>query len=429
MTQSSPDLSPPQSLQQPASSEATPFQQRRAREIKRQRILLLGGMLVIIAAWLYGYFTSGTNVTPYLNNVVPSATRFEQSGDVYVGYLDDNTQAQASIAGYAMRSSATGYSGPVDVLVGVDPAGNVIGVQILDYKETPGFFRLLPLNNFFDQFLNKRYTDPMQIGEDIDGVSGATLSAEAVALAIRHSVRGIANDQLHANLPPEKTPINFGIPEITLIALFAVGYFFHRSRNGKLKNWARWGSLLTGMVVLGFIYNKPFSLANVISFLSGYWPDWRLNLYWYLLLLGILFVVTSQGKNPYCTWFCPFSAVQETLSKVTGARQYRPKRLHKPLQWLVRGLAFTAIVLGLAFRNPGAASYEPFGTLFGFNGVWAQWALLAVVLLVSLLIYKPFCNYLCPLHPVTDGIGELRRWVREIWQIINPRHKNSNKVS
>lgn len=38
------------------------------------------------------------------------------------------------------------------------------------------------------------------------------------------------------------------------------------------------------------------------------------------------------------------------------------------LLWLQRGLALTAIVMGLALRQPSVGSYEPFATLFDLRG-------------------------------------------------------------
>ncbi len=78
-----------------------------------------------------------------------------------------------------------------------------------------------------------------------------------------------------------------------------------------------------------------------------------------------------------------------------------------------RGLAVTAIALGLALRRPGVAGYEPFATLFDLRGATVAWVLLVVVLLASLAIYRPFCNYLCPLDPVVDFIAAGRRWGKE----------------
>lgn len=69
----------------------------------------------------------------------------------------------------------------------------------------------------------------------------------------------------------------------------------------------------------------------VVSVLAGYWPDWHTNLYWYLLVGGILFVTTVDAKNPYCSWLCPFGAFQECMAAVSKAKVFRP-RLERPPQ-------------------------------------------------------------------------------------------------
>jgi NosR/NirI family nitrous oxide reductase transcriptional regulator len=201
-----------------------------------------------------------------------------------------------------------------------------------------------------------------------------------------------------------------------LVLLYAAGYLGHRLRNRTWKQRVRWATLLTGLVVLGFVYTLPLNIAQVVSLLSGYWPDWHSHLYWYLLIGGILFVTTVEAKNPYCSWFCPFGAFQECLGALTGAKHYRPRRWSSTLTWLQRGLALTAIVLGLALRRPGVAGYEPFAALFDLRANAAQWVLLVLMALASLIIYRPFCNYLCPIDPVVDFIGEGRRQVREVWR-------------
>jgi polyferredoxin len=211
------------------------------------------------------------------------------------------------------------------------------------------------------------------------------------------------------------------VPEAVLILLYAAGYFGHRLRQRAWKQRVRWLTLLTGLVVLGFLYTMPLTISQVVSLLSGYWPDWHTNLYWYLLIGGILFVTTVDAKNPYCSWFCPFGAFQECLAALSGAKHYRPRRFSAFLTWLQRGLALTAIVLGLALRRPGVAGYEPFQTLFDFRGTAVQWVFLVILILASLIVYRPFCTYLCPLDPVVDFIGEGRRRVREAWQLWQTR--------
>jgi len=375
------------------------------------RKVLIGSIILAAAAWLFGYFSSGTNVAPLVPQVIPGAVRVEIQGNLYIG-LDKN----GDIAGYAAVGDGQGYGGPVEMLVGINPQGKITGAEIIAQRETPGFFRLVLAHNLIGQFIGLKFNDPLSLGQDVDAVSGATFSAEGVASSIRVAARTIAKDGLNSPLPAEHKPVKFGMPEIVLIGLYITGYFGHKMRNSQWKRRIRWGTLLTGMLVLGFIYTAPLTIAQIASLLSGYLPDWHNNLYWYLLIGGILFVTTVDAKNPYCSWFCPFGAAQECLAQLTKAKFYRPRELSKFFTWLQRGLAFSAILLGLALRRPGVASYEPFATLFDLRGIGVEWIFLGLVLLASLLVYRPFCNYLCPISPVIDFIAEGRRWVRETWR-------------
>lgn len=389
-----------------ASGKFSKYEQRN----RRDRWLLSLTVLLILAAWGYGYLTAGTQVAPLVQNVIPGAATVQTQGQLFVG-LD----AQGQVIGYAAVGQAPGYGGPIETLVGVDPAGRILGVEVVSRRESPGFFRLLEKRDLIGQFAQHTVSDPLQIGQDLDAITGATISAEGVANSVRRAARHIAADGLNVSLPPEQRPIEWGWPEVTLVMLFASGYIGHRLRRPVLKRRIRWVTLLTGMVVLGFIYTIPLTITMVISLLSGYWPDWRTNLYWYMLIGGIIFVTSVNGKNPYCGWFCPFGAFQECLAAVSGAKLYRPRELNMPLKWVQRGLALAAIVFGLAFRQPGAAGYEPFATLFDLQGTTVRWALLVIVILAGLMMYRPFCNYLCPLDPVVDFVGVGRRWLKEGW--------------
>lgn len=386
------------------------------KQVIRRRQLLIGSVLLAVSAWLIGYFASASDVIPVVPEIIPGAMRVQPQGNIYVAYDD-----AGEIIGYAALGESQGYAGPIDMLVGVDLQGNITGVKVIKQRETPGFFKLVLNAGFPEQFINRSFRDPMQVNNDVDAVSGATVSAEGIAASIRQAVRLIAQQGLGSPLAPETKRIKFGIPELTLLGLYAAGYMGHKQRSAKLKKGIRWGTMLTGMVVLGFIYTAPFTIAQVISLLSGYWPDWHSNLYWYILIGGIIFVTTVDAKNPYCSWFCPFGAFQECLAQVTNAKLYRPRKWSEFFTWLQRGLAFAAVLMGLMLRRPGVAGYEPFATLFDFRGNAIEVIFLVVITLASLLMYRPFCNYLCPLDPVYDFIAESRRWVREGWQLWKKR--------
>ena len=388
-----------------------PRQIQHRKRIRQKRLILVVSFLLVGLAWIFGYFTSSVEVLPLVADVLPGATRVEPEGRIFVGYNQNG-----EIIGYAASGESPGYAGPIELLVGVNLEGEIVGTSLIQQRESSGFFRLIENENLVGQFIGKSYNENFQIGEGLDAISGATLSAEGVAGAAREALRLAARDGLSAPLPAEKKSIQFGWPEISLLGLYAAGYLGHKIRKGNWKTRIRWGTLLSGMVILGFIYTAPFTIVQVIAFLSGYWPDWQNNLYWYLLLGGILFVTTVDAKNPYCSWFCPFGAFQEVVGKLTNAKVYRPRKWRDFFTWAQRGLAFTAVLFGLAFRKPGVASFEPFATLFDVKGTTLQWAFLIIVILASLVMYRPFCNYLCPIDPTVDLISEVRRWVIEVWK-------------
>jgi NosR/NirI family transcriptional regulator, nitrous oxide reductase regulator len=383
---------------------------KRQQQQRRDRLLLLGAFLLIASAWIYGYLNSGADVAPLVADVLPGSTNVQTSGDLFIGY-----DAEGEMVGYAAVGSAPGYAGPVEMLVGVNPAGKILGVVLVQQRESPGFFRLVTRSSLIANYAGEPITAPLRLGEDLDAITGATVSAEAVASAVRQATRQVAADGLNSPLPPERKPIEIGWPEITLLLLFASGYVGHKMRGGVWKQRVRWGTMIAGMIFLGFVYTIPLTITMIISLFSGYWPDWHNNLYWYLLIGGIIFVTTVEAKNPYCSWFCPFGAFQECLAAVSGAKRYRPRNLDEPLKWAQRGLALAAIVLGLALRRPGVAGYEPFATLFDFRGTTVAWVFLIVVIFASLVTYRPFCNYLCPIDPVVDMIAAVRRWFKDGW--------------
>ena len=93
--------------------------------------------------------------------------------------------------------------------------------------------------------------------QDIDGVSGATYTTRAIIESVREETWHVASKYLGFQIPvAEKLEIQFGIPEVTLIALYAVGFVGHQKKF-KNKKQIRWVSMIAGMVILGFITTGP----------------------------------------------------------------------------------------------------------------------------------------------------------------------------
>jgi RnfABCDGE-type electron transport complex G subunit len=393
----------------------------RKRKKRIENILAAGAIVSLVIAWFIGFALNQTDVTPFLQEALPAAARFEPVADeMYAAYSGDE------LLGYVALGEAKGYGGPIQVAVAAGLEGQVLGMAVVEHKETPSFFARVAGDDLMEKLTGKQYDDSFRLGGELDAVTGATITSRALVEATGMATRRVAGQQL--DLPvsePAPPPIQFGIPEIAVLLLFAAAYVGHR-RGFKYTKQVRWATLLIGLVVLGFWFNVPLSLAKFNSFLLGFWPAWRTGLYWYLLIGGILLIATMDRKNAYCGWFCPFGAAQDCMGAIGGAKYVGPPRKYRPyFKWAQRGLAWLALLLAFLFRNPGISSYEVFGALFDFTGSGALFAMLAIVLVASLFVRRPWCNYLCPLDPIYDVILIVQGWVLELWQRIKPNTKTA----
>lgn len=389
-----------------------------AGQKKGEKAFWMLAISLIIVAWIMGFYLENSDIEPYLHQAMPSADRIEKTA--HGNYA---TFSSGQLLGYICVGAGNGYGGPMNLAVAIDLQGRITGLAVVNHRETPSWFKRVRENDFFSRLIGKNYRDPFDLDQDIDAVSGATYTSRGIAEATLHGSRHLAEKNLNLSLPAQlPAKIEFGLPEIVLLALFALG-LIGRHKKFRHKNQLRWLCMLTGMIVLGFIYTNPLTISLINKMLLGFWPDWHTHLYWYLLLGGILFSLTASGKNPYCDWFCPFGAAQECIGKIGGAKPYSISRYRSLLKWLHRALFLAAIIIALLYRNPGISSYEIFGTLFDLHGTLPQFFLLGLVILASLFVHRPWCRYLCPLKPLEAFIRFLKTWVKNLW--VN---KKSNAV-
>ncbi|MBI4785623.1 MAG: FMN-binding protein [Chloroflexi bacterium] len=384
---------------------------------QRERLLGVLALATIAVAWWIGVIRQSTDISGYLPKALPKATRFVgQANGIYAGYDSSNR-----LVGYVGVGDAAGYGGPMQVVVGINTAGNLVGVAVANHRETLAYLNDALASPFFHSLTRKTTSDPFTFSNDLDAVSGASYTARAIAEATRLASRKVGSAELGQTYPADELAhAQFGLPEIMVALLYLVGFVGHRSQF-KFQKQARWFSLLAGLIVLGFLYNIPLSLANFNSVLLGFFPAWQTHIYWYLLLGGVILVFAIDNKNPYCEWFCPFGAMQECAGVIGRAKPWTPPKYRAALRWVPRGLAWLAIVIAMLSRNPGATSYEVFGMMFHLIGSNWQFMALVTVLVLATCIKRPWCNFLCPIRPVTDFIRMVRGGMVEVWQIGRTR--------
>lgn len=155
--------------------------------------------------------------------------------------------------------------------------------------------------------------------------------------------------------------------------------------------------------------------------------------------LGFFFVFGSLFGRFVCGWLCPFGLVQDLLHKIPIFRKRKNLPFHSILKYGKYAVLFLLVGVGSLFLWGGFAKVPAFckylcpsGTLFGAlplltadgmlrsqAGGLFSWKLgiLLLIVVLSVKVYRPFCQYLCPLGAIYGWFNRFSlvqiRWDKE----------------
>ncbi len=368
--------------------------------------LLLAALMLLVAAAIGGWLKQAPPPALAPFELLPTVVVSEKRSDQLTVAWADSSRRECS--GFIATGQGNGYGGPLLVAVVADPVGKLLSIRLLKQNETPVFLNRWRTTEPYRSFLGADCATVARSGLAIEAVTGATLTATAVNQAVASAAYAIAVDGLHQSPIPRPNSLRFGLREWALLVLFILALNRHRFslELGKLLHW---GLIVSGILVIGYIYAVPLTLGRVATMLMGLWPDWQSAIYWYLLLGGIFIPLIVWGRTPYCESLCPFGGLQECLGVLGGARRRGSVPQQRNLIWLGRLLAFSLLVWALWTRDAGVTTHEVFSTAFRLIGTTLQFILMALVVITALFYRRPWCRTLCPLRAMTDGILALRR--------------------
>ena len=125
--------------------------------------------------------------------VLPNAQGLQQmtlSGDT--GIVKEVYAAGGS---YAVKVAPSGFDGAVTMMVGISE-GKVTGISVISHTETPGLGAVAAAQNakgeaFRGQFVGQSGT--LAVGDQIDAMSGATITSNAVVTGVNAALNYVAN--------------------------------------------------------------------------------------------------------------------------------------------------------------------------------------------------------------------------------------------
>lgn len=163
---------------------------------------VVAGLLLALVAVAVAADRIFTNPKPdgHLRALFPKAAAFSPLQGTPLHFkayaADPKTTPNPPLLGYAFWTTDLvpnefGYHGAIHLLVGMDLTGILTGV-IDDYDSEPyGYFSVQP-PEFGAQFIKKSVRAPFRVGDDVHGVSRASISIASATRAVRDSARIMA---------------------------------------------------------------------------------------------------------------------------------------------------------------------------------------------------------------------------------------------
>ena len=184
------------------------------------------------------------------------------------------------------------------------------------------------------------------------------------------------------------------------------------SKKRKLVDLIRYPILFVSFLYVGIYLKAQPTVMNVVIFFNnlkeGSFPLFSLYMLDPFIFLSFLFIGLTMvlwGRGAFCGWLCPYGAMLELANRIYRKIPFSkeivvPYNLHWRLVYL-KYFIFLAI-LTVSFFSFHLAEFmgevEPFKTfILRLNREAPFVAYFLIITAVSVLVYRAFCRYICPL--------------------------------
>ena len=378
-----------------------------------------------------GRFTTDPTLAD-IQNIFPQAKHLRvDAGDTSVTNVYDREHIPI---GWTLRTSPVadsliGYQGPTDTLIGFDPAGHVVGLSILKSFDNEPYVGYVRDDRAFGRhFIGQTFESLASTTEkapSTEGVSGATMTSQAIAQAIVTASQATYETQatrslghkIFSRISTIETP-QWGA--IFVIACGLVVGFTHLRGH-----WlGRIAFPIVAFAYLGFGSGALLSQAQLWGWAAHGVPQAAPV----LLLLSIIAILTpaTSGRNVYCTQLCAHGSAQQLLKIAIPQRhagityglrkRITPilKKLHI-LPWML----FILCLLLTVFNTPvSLVDLEPFDAYLPTIAGPAAISIFIGSLVLSVISPMAYCRHACPTGAFLNFIRLNRNSSKITWHDI-----------
>lgn len=364
-----------------------------------------------------------------IQHLLPTAVSLEPD-DRIGGWFHVRNSAGESV-GNILRTTPSaervnGYQGPTETLIVLDSAGKVLGLVVGRSYDNEPYTDYVREEVYFLELFNDRDLVALASldadAEQIEGVSGATMTSTAVVDSLRVAAADFREQQkqlaavTEEATPPEEMPslFVFTASDYGTAGMVCLGLLISLTRLRQFRG-LRW-VFLSGLVVyLGLINGDLLSQANLVGWAQQGVPTRHAGGLVLLTATALLLPMVSKS-NVYCTHLCPHGAAQQLLHRLRGSRKSSRKvsrRWRVVLLSIPAVLVMLTVVVAMIGEPAMLVHIEPFHAYLWQIAGGMTIAIAIGGLIAAWFVPMAYCRYGCPTGVVLGflrynrGSGEL----------------------
>ncbi|MEQ9407754.1 MAG: FMN-binding protein [Fuerstiella sp.] len=294
--------------------------------------------------------------------------------------------------------SMAGYQGPSEVLVLLDQSGQVRQLKLRRTFDNEPYAGYLNDDDYFwSVFRDRQFESLGELdleAEQVEGVSGATMTSMAVAETIVASAEQYRLRQQRARQKRQRAVIHWNRHDIGTAVVLLLAILIGTTRlRGSRKLRTVWLLILVGY--FGMVTGNLISLA-VLTGWAARGSAWRLAPGLFAVVAVSLLVPPTTKRNLYCTHLCPHGAAQQLLLRLPRKRRWSlSPTLKRWLRKLPGLILIAALCVTLAGQGSTLAAWEPFNAWIWYVAGFSSIALAVLSLLLSAVLPMAWCRYGC----------------------------------
>ena len=327
--------------------------------------------------------------------------------------FDDGNKIGTIVNTSPFSDEIYGYNSTTPLTIFLDENDRISEVEICENRETRGYLNKVINSGYLD--LWDGLTPKEAATHNVDAVSGCTFTSIAVAQSLQIRMQDLSKEKGKIAIDRKLLARQICIVLVTILAAIC---FFNPNKTKIL----RYVTLLLSIAILGFWTNSLLSLALFYNWMTN---GISLAIQLPLLIIAVLAILLPlfTKKSFYCQYLCPFGAAQEFVGgiglKVKGKRGqqttdnrqqtlFTKANIFNFFAVLRKVILLTLLIIVALGVGLDLSVVEPF-PIFNYQSIGFGVAIFAAVIIVaSVFIRKPWCNYLCPTGTLLESFRRLR---------------------